>query len=163
MNSAATASPRIPIERLTRLAAYCMTLRACCELSPDEFRTARTSFFPSIKATLNHILTVDWYYLEMLERSQMRAGEVYHDPAAPEPLDGLAVQGISRLAVAQQRADCHCKECCDEAIPAISGSPRSGDRGTSRMPGVASASGSSGSGSGRGRAYPESAKLTSRV
>ena len=44
-------------------------LRACCELTSEELAAKRTSFFPSIKATLNHILTVDWYYLEMLERS----------------------------------------------------------------------------------------------
>lgn len=44
-------------------------LRACGELTPQEFVAPRTSFFPSIKATLNHILTVDWYYLEILERS----------------------------------------------------------------------------------------------
>lgn len=44
-------------------------LRACGELTQEEFVAARTSFFPSIKATLNHILTVDWYYLEALERS----------------------------------------------------------------------------------------------
>jgi uncharacterized damage-inducible protein DinB len=44
-------------------------LRACSELTSEEFAAKRTSFFPSIKATLNHILTVDWYYLEALERS----------------------------------------------------------------------------------------------
>ena len=44
-------------------------LAACCELTPEEFAARRTSFFPSIKATLNHILTVDWFYLEILERS----------------------------------------------------------------------------------------------
>jgi len=44
-------------------------LRACSELTQEEFAARRTSFFPSIKATLNHILTVDWYYLEILERS----------------------------------------------------------------------------------------------
>jgi len=44
-------------------------LRACGSLSQEEFVAPRTSFFPSIKATLNHILTVDWYYLEALERS----------------------------------------------------------------------------------------------
>lgn len=52
-------------------------LRACCELTDEEFAARRTSFFPSIQATLNHILTVDWYYLEMLERS--RAGLPPHD------------------------------------------------------------------------------------
>lgn len=44
-------------------------LGACARLSDAEFVAARVSFFPSIKATLNHILTVDWYYLETLERS----------------------------------------------------------------------------------------------
>ncbi len=44
-------------------------LEACAQLSQAELAAPRTSFFPSIKATLNHILTVDWFYLEMLERS----------------------------------------------------------------------------------------------
>lgn len=44
-------------------------LQACLALTAEEFAAPRTSFFPSIKATLNHILTVDWYYLEMMERS----------------------------------------------------------------------------------------------
>ncbi|HWL87869.1 MAG TPA: DinB family protein [Polyangiaceae bacterium] len=41
--------------------------RACLALSKDEFDAARTSFFPSIPRTLNHILIVDWYYLDALE------------------------------------------------------------------------------------------------
>ena len=44
-------------------------LNACCQLTQEEFVAKRTSFFPSIRATLNHILTVDWYYVEVLERS----------------------------------------------------------------------------------------------
>jgi uncharacterized damage-inducible protein DinB len=44
-------------------------LKACLQLRWDEFCAPRTGFFPSIKATLNHILTVDWFYLEMMERS----------------------------------------------------------------------------------------------
>src|SRR5687768_7708909 len=68
-------------------------LRACCELTREEFAAARTSFFPSIKATLNHILTVDWYYLEMLERSL--AGLPPHERPArffdpDEPFDDCA-------------------------------------------------------------------------
>src|SRR5258708_36331891 len=55
-------------------------LKACCSLTQGEFVAARTSFFPSIKATLNHILTVDWYYLEILERSL--AGLAPHENAA---------------------------------------------------------------------------------
>lgn len=44
-------------------------VRACLLLSDDDFAARRTGFFPSIKATLNHIVTVDWYYVSALERS----------------------------------------------------------------------------------------------
>src|SRR5205823_4512666 len=47
-------------------------LTACCKLSQADFEARRTSFFPSIKATLNHNLTVDWYYIDALERSLHR-------------------------------------------------------------------------------------------
>lgn len=42
---------------------------ACTRLSDDAFAAKRTSFFPSIKATLNHNVTVDWYYVSALERA----------------------------------------------------------------------------------------------
>lgn len=42
-------------------------LRACAELSEADFRAERTSFFPSLYETLNHSLSVDLYYLDMLE------------------------------------------------------------------------------------------------
>jgi uncharacterized damage-inducible protein DinB len=42
-------------------------LSACAGLSQAEFEASRTSFFPSIAATLNHILTVDWFYVDALE------------------------------------------------------------------------------------------------
>jgi uncharacterized damage-inducible protein DinB len=42
-------------------------LRACAQLSETEFRAERTSFFPSLHETLNHNLSVDLYYLDMLE------------------------------------------------------------------------------------------------
>src|SRR5260221_3658078 len=44
-------------------------LTACRQLTPADFTAPRTSFFPSIKATLNHNLTVDWYYVDALERA----------------------------------------------------------------------------------------------
>jgi uncharacterized damage-inducible protein DinB len=43
-------------------------LQACARLSDEEYRAERVSFFPSIHLTLNHILLVDWYYLDALER-----------------------------------------------------------------------------------------------
>jgi uncharacterized damage-inducible protein DinB len=36
-------------------------LNACAQLSQAEFEAPRTGFFPSIRATLNHNLTVDWF------------------------------------------------------------------------------------------------------
>ena len=41
--------------------------RACAALAKVDFDARRTSFFPSIPETLNHILIVDWYYLDALE------------------------------------------------------------------------------------------------
>lgn len=41
--------------------------RAVLSLPPGEFEAARTSFFPSLKATLNHILSIDLFYLGMME------------------------------------------------------------------------------------------------
>ena len=78
-------------------------LKACCELTREEFAATRTSFFPSIKATLNHILTVDCYYMEALERS--RQGLAPHDNPGrhyepEEPFDDCAA-----LAAAQREAD----------------------------------------------------------
>jgi uncharacterized damage-inducible protein DinB len=44
-------------------------LDSCAQLSQADFVAPRTSFFPSIKSTLNHIVTVDWYYVDALERA----------------------------------------------------------------------------------------------
>jgi len=40
--------------------------RVVLALQPGEFKAERTSFFPSIKETLNHILAVDHLYLDFL-------------------------------------------------------------------------------------------------
>src|SRR5215831_12232300 len=42
-------------------------LTACAKLSQAEFEAKGTSFFPSIKATLNHILVIDHFYIDALE------------------------------------------------------------------------------------------------
>jgi uncharacterized damage-inducible protein DinB len=42
-------------------------LAACAGLSQGEFEAKGTSFFPSIKATLNHILVIDQFYVDALE------------------------------------------------------------------------------------------------
>ena len=52
-------------------------LEACAGLGEDDLRARRTSFFPSIHLTLNHILLVDWYYLDALDNGGQRWRELY--------------------------------------------------------------------------------------
>lgn len=42
-------------------------LTACLGLSPEEFTVKRTGFFPSLRATLNHILIIDRFYVDAME------------------------------------------------------------------------------------------------
>jgi uncharacterized damage-inducible protein DinB len=42
-------------------------LNACRALTQEEFEAERTGFFPSLKATLNHVLIIDWFYVDALE------------------------------------------------------------------------------------------------
>jgi uncharacterized damage-inducible protein DinB len=42
-------------------------LSACARLTQAEFEAQRVGFFPSLQATLNHILIVDWFYVDALE------------------------------------------------------------------------------------------------
>lgn len=51
-------------------------LAACAGLAEAEYKARRTSFFPSIHLTLNHILLVDWYYYDALTEGG-RALEFY--------------------------------------------------------------------------------------
>ncbi len=55
------------LARANRLANHRLHA-ACAQLASEEFRATRTSFFPSLWATLNHILIVDWYYIAALHR-----------------------------------------------------------------------------------------------
>jgi len=42
-------------------------LTACERLSQAEFTAPRTGFFPSLRATLNHILIIDRFYIDAME------------------------------------------------------------------------------------------------
>jgi uncharacterized damage-inducible protein DinB len=42
-------------------------LTACTGLTPEEFVAKRTGFFPSLRATLNHILVIDHFYVDAME------------------------------------------------------------------------------------------------
>jgi uncharacterized damage-inducible protein DinB len=42
-------------------------LTACAGLSPEEFTARRVGFFPNLRATLNHILVIDRFYVDAME------------------------------------------------------------------------------------------------
>jgi uncharacterized damage-inducible protein DinB len=78
--------------------------RAVLTLKPGEFEAPRTSFFPSIKETLNHILVVDHLYLDFLEEGGV--GAAINDDF--KPFDDAA-----RLAEAQGVSDRRLIAFCD--------------------------------------------------
>jgi uncharacterized damage-inducible protein DinB len=55
-----------PYARLARNNAWAneTLIAACVRLAPGEWAAERTSFFPSIRATMEHIHAVDLYYLD---------------------------------------------------------------------------------------------------
>jgi uncharacterized damage-inducible protein DinB len=73
-------------------------LEACAKLAPEEYRAARTSFFPSIQATLDHILLVDLYYLDALEGSRLG----YAHFSAWKPHENFAVVRTDQIATDQR-------------------------------------------------------------
>jgi len=70
-------------------------LAACLGLQPGEFEAMRVSFFPSLKTTLNHILTVDWFYVDALEGGTLgpKAWE------QEEPFDAIGPLAAAQFAV----------------------------------------------------------------
>lgn len=77
--------PLRPYRQLARNAhlANRRLFRAIAALRPGEWAAPRTSFFPSLKATLNHVYTVDRFYLDAL-----KGGTLGH--AAFEPVEPFA-------------------------------------------------------------------------
>jgi len=59
-------------------------LTAAKELTAEEFAEHRTGFFPSLRATLNHILWVDIYYIDALHRDPTILKR-YDDPPPDHP------------------------------------------------------------------------------
>ena len=79
-------------------------LNACGELTQHEFEAKRVSFFPSLQLTLNHILLVDWYYLDGLEKGGR--GLSIFEREVPFPR-------LSDLAQAQGATDARLVRYCD--------------------------------------------------
>jgi len=91
-------------------------LAACAQLTQEEFIAPRTSFFPSLKATLNHNLTVDWYYVDALERF-VHGQQVNSEPMRFfEPEEPFAT--CSELHAAQRAVDHRLIEVCKELTEA---------------------------------------------
>jgi uncharacterized damage-inducible protein DinB len=85
-------------------------LNACSLLTQADFVAPRTSFFASIKATLNHIVTVDWYYVDALERGVRgepvnRDVRAFFDPVEP-------FETCAELAAAQRAVDRRLIDAC---------------------------------------------------
>jgi uncharacterized damage-inducible protein DinB len=80
-------------------------LSACSALTQTEFVAPRIGFFPSIKATLNHNLTVDWYYVDAFERG-IRGEPANRDArrffTPPEPCDDCTGLAQEQHAVDQR-------------------------------------------------------------
>jgi uncharacterized damage-inducible protein DinB len=63
-------------------------LAACTRLSQSEFIARRTGFFPSVRATLNHILVVDLFYVDAMEGGTLGPA-AWADPEPCATMDAL--------------------------------------------------------------------------
>ena len=83
-------------------------LGAVGRLSHADFLAPRTGFFPSLASTLNHIVTVDWFYVDALERG-LSAREVNLDARAffdpEEPFDACGPLHDAQRAVDRRLID----------------------------------------------------------
>lgn len=70
--------------------------RACAALSPSDYAAPRSGFFPSIRATLNHILHVDRFYINAMEGHRL-------DRALLEETKGL--ETLENLIARQANCD----------------------------------------------------------
>ena len=98
-----------------RRQAYCnlwsnyRLLNACAELSREEFMAERTSFFPSIWQTLNHINIVDAFYIDALEGGTL--GLAAFDDTTP-------YASVADLTPAQRTLDLRLIQFCEALDPA---------------------------------------------
>lgn len=93
-------------------------LKACMSLAQADFEAPRTSFFPSIKSTLNHILTVDWFYVDALEREAR--GEEPHPDYKSFFAPGEPFGACEALKAAQLQSDLrligYCRQLTDDSL-----------------------------------------------
>jgi uncharacterized damage-inducible protein DinB len=63
-------------------------LAACARLSQSEVIASRTSFFPSLRATLNHILVIDLFYVDAMEGGALGPA-AWADPEPCATIDAI--------------------------------------------------------------------------
>jgi uncharacterized damage-inducible protein DinB len=83
-------------------------LAACAGLTQAEFAAARTGFFPSLQATLNHIYVIDLFYIDALEGG--RLGPRAWANQVPYP-------SVAELKPAQRAMDQRLIDICDALTP----------------------------------------------
>ena len=81
---------------------------ACAELQPGEWEAGRVSFFPSIEATLNHILVVGWFYVDALQGGMLGYAAF---------ADKVPRRSVEALALAQQKLDLELLAFCEALVP----------------------------------------------
>jgi uncharacterized damage-inducible protein DinB len=96
-------------------------LKAIAELPHTEFAAPRVGFFPSIAATLNHILAVDAYYI----------GALYGEAGLPAKYDAFVPErSVAELQPRQTASDLRLIDWCDRLNAAGCDAIVAMDRGT---------------------------------
>lgn len=98
-------------------------LTACAALSQADLDARRTSFFPSLTATLNHILIIDRFYVDALERGSLGPAAFANQIPCPS---------IAELAVEQAHVDARLIAFCDALTPEALGLETRVSRGPGR-------------------------------
>jgi uncharacterized damage-inducible protein DinB len=93
---------------------------ACAALGDGEFKATRTSFFPSLHDTLNHILAVDHYYIDALTAGGRGPATFF---------EYTPIGNVKQLAAAQMESDRRLIAFCDSLGPADPARRVATDRG----------------------------------
>jgi uncharacterized damage-inducible protein DinB len=83
-------------------------LTACANLNQEDFEAGRTSFFPSLQMTLNHIYVVDLFYVDALEGGWL-GPKAWENP--------IPCPSIAELRDAQAVVDKRLIAVCDALTP----------------------------------------------
>ncbi|PJE30452.1 DinB family protein [Pseudooceanicola marinus] len=93
-------------------------------MGPVEFRQKRPGFFPSLRATMNHILTVDLYYIDALTGGDQ--GRALRDREE--------TRDVAALAVAQAESDARLTAFCEALTPEMLAETRVTERESGPVP-----------------------------